>query len=144
MENATLKLTVPQILAAVDLLDPRELSEFRSGYRSHLRKRLEAAARQGDIQAIAKLLDDESLGEPLDRLLSNYAALQRPTAIELFRQDRISLERGAELAGVSLWDFKDLLTAEGVEIVVYTPPVGMLDAMVAEWKTERRLLPAVR
>jgi len=51
-------------------------------------------------------------------------AIQLWTALELFRQRRISAGKAAELAGISLADFMDITRQQGVEWTSYTTNRG--------------------
>ena len=46
--------------------------------------------------------------------------MKRTTAIDLFRRGLLSTGKAAELAGMCLADFMDLLLAHGVPVVEYT------------------------
>lgn len=76
---------------------------------------------------------DEVISDALDRLLDAYPALRRAVAVELFRQDQISLSRAAEIAGVDIWTFKEMLAAEGVEITVEANTTAELDEMISQF-----------
>ena len=75
---------------------------------------------------------DQLLSEALETLLEKYPELRLPVALELFRQDVVSLSRAAEIAGTDLWTFKDTLKAQGIPIVVEAPSTQeMAEMMVA-------------
>jgi predicted HTH domain antitoxin len=48
--------------------------------------------------------------------------LQRATVLDLVKRQAISQGRGAELLGMSLWEFRDLLAETDVPVVDLTEP----------------------
>lgn len=48
--------------------------------------------------------------------------LRSEMAVGLYRSEKISLSRAAEIAGLSLEGFKDLLEFKGIKRVVAAPP----------------------
>ncbi len=67
--------------------------------------------------------DRESLVKDAMRsLLRSRPELRGQLAIELYRQGKVSLSRAAEIGGVDMESFKELLREAGVARVV--PPVG--------------------
>ncbi len=75
--------------------------------------------------------EEEMISEALDTLLSSRPELRRGVAVELYLQDKVTLSRAAEIAGMNLWQFKDHLRARGIEILVPEETVEDLDAMIA-------------
>ncbi len=47
--------------------------------------------------------------------------LNEEMAVELYTSEKISLSRAAEIAGLSIEGFKDLLELKGIKIVVAAP-----------------------
>jgi len=39
-------------------------------------------------------------------------------AIELFREEEVTLDRAAEIAGINRWLFQDILAQRGIKIIV--------------------------
>ncbi|MGM0400399.1 MAG: UPF0175 family protein [Chloroflexota bacterium] len=80
--------------------------------------------------------DQEALIEDaLRALLRSKPDLRRQLAIELYKQGRISLSRGAEIEGVDIESFKESLREAGVPRIV--PPRG--DAVQDEMRWLRQL-----
>ena len=77
---------------------------------------------------------DQLLSEALETLLEKYPELRLPVALELFRQDVVSLSRAAEIAGTDLWTFKDTLRAQGIPLVVEAPSAQEMDEMMSALK----------
>ena len=80
--------------------------------------------------------DKEALMDDAVRaLLRSKPRLRRQLAVELYRQGKISLSRGAEIEGVDLESFKESLREAGVPRSV--PPVG--DALQDETRWIKNL-----
>jgi len=63
--------------------------------------------------------DKEELREDaLRALIRSKPHLKKELAVELYRRNEISLSRGAEIAGLHLEDFKELLSEKGIKIKV--------------------------
>ncbi|MEP7200780.1 MAG: UPF0175 family protein [Chloroflexota bacterium] len=60
---------------------------------------------------------DQVLTDALDALMARDPALREAVAIELYRQDSVSLSRAAEIAGMDRWSFADALRAHQIEIM---------------------------
>jgi predicted HTH domain antitoxin len=75
--------------------------------------------------------EEEILSEALDALLSSRPQLRRDVAMELYLGDKVTLSRAAEIAGMNLWQFRDHLRAQGIEILVPEETEEDLDAMIA-------------
>jgi len=61
---------------------------------------------------------DELIEDALRALIRSKPNLRRELAVELYDRREISLSRGAEIAGLNLEDFKDLLLEKDVKIKV--------------------------
>ena len=77
---------------------------------------------------------DQLLSEALETLLEKYPELRLPVALELFRQDVVSLSRAAEIAGTDLWTFKNTLRVQGIPIVVEAPSTQEMDEMIKAFR----------
>lgn len=64
-------------------------------------------------------------------LLTLRPELKAELAVLLYTQEEVSLGRAAELAGMSREEFKNLLTARGIERRLFTPNVASVDADVS-------------
>jgi len=49
----------------------------------------------------------------------------------MYLQDKVTLSRAAEIAGMNLWQFRDHLRAQGVEIIVPEETKETLDTMIS-------------
>jgi len=95
----------------------------------------EAAFWKAKLQTIMSVgtwqTEEEILSEALDALLSSRPELRQDVATELYLQDKVTLSRAAEIAGMNLWQFRDHLRAQGIEILVPEETEDNLDAMIA-------------
>ncbi len=73
---------------------------------------------QAVTQAGAYKSKEEAIGHALEVLLAANPQLRLNTAIELYRQEKVTLSRAAEIAGLE-WDaFKEKLRERGIEVMV--------------------------
>ena len=68
------------------------------------------------VQAGAYTSKEEAIGHALEVLLAANAPLRIKTAVELYRQETVTLARAAEMAGLELEAFKDQLELLQVSI----------------------------
>jgi len=54
-------------------------------------------------------------------MLDVKPSLKQDTAVELYKSEKVSLSRAAEISGTSLEGFKDLLELKGMKRVVAAP-----------------------
>jgi predicted HTH domain antitoxin len=78
---------------------------------------LEAVVRAGGYAS-----KQEAVGHALEVLLAANPDLRRRTAIELYRQGKVTLLRAAEIAELELEAFKKILTDDHVSIRVDEAP----------------------
>jgi predicted HTH domain antitoxin len=77
---------------------------------------------QAVTQAGAYKSKEEVIGHALEVLLAANLQLRVNTAIELYRQEKVTFSRAAEIAGLE-WDaFKEQLREHGVEVTVAESP----------------------
>jgi predicted HTH domain antitoxin len=74
------------------------------------------------VQAGGYGSEKEAVGHALEVLLWANPHLRTSTAVELYRQDRVTLARAAEIAGLGLEAFKEKLAEHGVPIRADEPP----------------------
>src|SRR3989339_440580 len=60
----------------------------------------------------------EVVRDALRELFQSKSNLRIASAVELYKKERVSLGRAAELAGVTSIEFKDILKDKGVKIVI--------------------------
>ena len=73
---------------------------------------------------------EDLIGDALRALLRAKPELRSDLAVELYRTGRVSLSRAAEVCGMNLEDFKELLKEKGVKIKVPSIPADEVDEEV--------------
>ena len=73
-------------------------------------------------QAGAYKSKEEVIGHALEVLLAANPQLRLNTAIELYRQDKVTLSRAAEVAGLEWDSFKEKLSERGIKVTVEESP----------------------
>lgn len=75
-----------------------------------------------EIEAIvnAGIFKDRSdfLREAINTFFAVKPKMRLEAAIQLFKDNRITLGRAAEIAGIDRWQLKDILTDRGINIIV--------------------------
>lgn len=79
----------------------------------------------------------ELIEDALRALIRAKPELKRDVAIELYKKNEVSLSRAAEICGLNIEDFKELLKERGIKILVPSIPVEEVDEEV------KRILEAV-
>ena len=80
---------------------------------------------------------DQLLSEALETLLEKYPELRLPVALELFRQDVVSLSRAAEIASIDRWAFQDELRVHGIEIVIAVEDPAVMDVAIKAFEARQ-------
>ncbi len=73
---------------------------------------------------------EELLTDALRALIRAKPELKRDVAIELYKKMEISLSRAAEICGLNIEDFKELLKEKGFKIPVPDVPIKEIDKEV--------------
>ncbi|MEA1998442.1 MAG: UPF0175 family protein, partial [Euryarchaeota archaeon] len=58
-------------------------------------------------------------------------------AIEMYRSGRVSLGRATELAGMSIFEFKEILKERGIKMVVEAPTKEEMDRQIERLEEDR-------
>ena len=82
-----------------------------------LEDELRALVRAGDYRS-----KEEAIGHALEVLLAANPQLRLNTAVELYRQGKVTLSRAAEIAGLEWETFKERLAEQNVPIAVDESP----------------------
>ena len=82
-----------------------------------LEDELRAVVQAGDYKS-----KEAAIGHALEVLLAANVPLRINTAVELYRQEKVTLTRAAEIAGLELETFKARLAEQGVSILINEPP----------------------
>ena len=73
---------------------------------------------------------EEVIKDALRALIRAKPELKRDIAIELYKRKEVSLSRAAEICGLNIEDFKELLKERGIKIQVPDIPVEEVDEEV--------------
>lgn len=87
-----------------------------------MEKEMEALIRSGYYSSKSDVVKDA-----LRFLLENKTNLKIAAAIEMYGREEISLGRAAEISGLSIEEFKDVLKSRGIKIVVKAPSKRDMD-----------------
>ena len=74
---------------------------------------------------------EDLLTDALRALIRARPELKRDVALALYKRRDISLSRGAEICGLNIEDFKELLGERGIKIIVPDIPVEEIELEVA-------------
>ena len=74
--------------------------------------------------------EKELMEDALRTLLRAKPELKRDVAIELYKKSEVSLSRAAEICGLNIEDFKEVLKEKGIKISVPSIPVEEVDEEV--------------
>lgn len=72
----------------------------------------------------------ELIDDALRALIRAKPELKRDMAIELYKKREVSLSRAAEICGLNIEDFKELLKEKGLKVEVPSIPVEEIDEEV--------------
>jgi predicted HTH domain antitoxin len=89
------------------------------------------AVQELEVDALVKAGIFHSRGEAVEEALSLMFAtrphLRVEAAIQLLKDGAVTMGRAAEIAGVTRWEFEDLLANHGIELTVTCDPAEELD-----------------
>lgn len=80
---------------------------------------------------------DSFIEEAVKYMLSSRGDLKINAAVEMYSSKDVSLGRAAELAGLSLFEFKEILKARGIKIVVDAPSREEMDGQIKQMEEAR-------
>ena len=69
---------------------------------------------------------DNLLDDAFRTMLEVRPALKTEMAVELYKVEKVSLSRAAEIAGMSIEGFKNILEGRGMKIIVKAPSMGKI------------------
>ncbi|MEA3294345.1 MAG: UPF0175 family protein [Euryarchaeota archaeon] len=75
--------------------------------------------------------------EAIKYMLVNRGDLKTNAAVEMYRFREVSLGRAAELAGLSIFEFKEILKARRIKIVVEAPTSEDIDRQIKQMGNAR-------
>lgn len=79
---------------------------------------------------------EEVINEALGTFFAVKPELRLEAAIELYKEDKVTLSRAAEIAGLTIWRFKDILVNRGASITTPSFTKEELDKQIEELKKE--------
>ncbi len=82
--------------------------------------------------------EEEALREVVSTWFAMNPNQRLEVAIELFREDKVTLNRAAEIAGLNRWRFQDILAQRGVKVVVEADSTEELKAAAAAIRRRAR------
>lgn len=80
---------------------------------------------------------DSFIEEAVKYMLSSRGDLKINAAVEMYSSKDISLGRAAELAGLSIFEFKEILRGRGIKIVVDAPSREEMDGQIKQMEEAR-------
>ena len=80
---------------------------------------------------------DSFIEEAVKYMLSSRGDLKINAAVEMYNSNDVSLGRAAELAGLSIFEFKEILKARGIKIVVEAPSREETDQQIRQMEEAR-------
>ena len=75
--------------------------------------------------------------EAVKYMLANRGDLKINAAVEMYRSREVSLGRAAELAGLSIFEFKEILKARGIKIVIEAPTSEDINRQIKQMEIAR-------
>ena len=70
-------------------------------------------------------------------MMSSRGDLKINAAVQKYSSGEVSLGRAAELAGLSIFEFNEILKARGIKIVVAAPSKEEIDRQISEIEKTR-------
>ncbi|MCI0392542.1 MAG: UPF0175 family protein [Acidobacteria bacterium] len=70
---------------------------------------------------------EEVISDAVRNLLLNNRSLRLELALDLFKNDEVSLGRASEIAGHDRWQFEEILSERGIPIVIETDSAEAMD-----------------
>jgi len=80
---------------------------------------------------------DSFIEEAVKYMLSSRGDLKINAAVEMYSSKDVSLGRAAELAGLSIFEFKEILKARGIKIVVDAPSREEMNGQIKQMEEAR-------
>ncbi|MGH9767413.1 MAG: UPF0175 family protein [Blastocatellia bacterium] len=74
---------------------------------------------------------EEVISDAVRNLLLNNRSLRLELALDLFKNDEVSLGRAAEIAGLDRWQFEEILSERGIPIVIEADSAEAMDEDLA-------------
>ena len=80
---------------------------------------------------------DSFIEESVKYMLVSRGDLKINAAVEMYRSGDVSLARAAEVAGMSIFEFKEVLKTRGITMVVEAPSKEEIDSQIKRMEDAR-------
>lgn len=80
---------------------------------------------------------DSFIEESVKYMLVSRGDLKINAAVEMYRSGDVSLARAAEVAGTSIFEFKEVLKTRGITMVVEAPSKEEIDSQIKRMEDAR-------
>ena len=80
---------------------------------------------------------DSFIEESVKYMLVNRGDLKINAAVEMYRSGDVSLARAAEVAGMSIFEFKEVLKTRGITMVVEAPSKEEINSQIKRMEDAR-------
>jgi len=80
---------------------------------------------------------DRLIEEAIKYMMASRGDLKINAAVQMYSSGEVSLGRAAELAGLSIFELKEILKARGIKIVVEAPSKEEIDRRISEIEKTR-------
>lgn len=80
---------------------------------------------------------DSFIEESVKYMLVSHGDLKINAAVEIYRSGDVSLARAAEVAGMSIFEFKEVLKTRGITMVVEAPSKEEIDSQIKRMEDAR-------
>ena len=80
---------------------------------------------------------DSFIEESVKYMLISRGDLKMNAAVEMYRSKDVSLALAAEMAGMSIFEFKELLKTRGITMVVEAPSKEEIDSQIKSMEDAR-------
>ena len=96
---------------------------------------------ENEIRALVKggyfSSKDSFIEESVKYMLVSRGDLKINAAVEMYRSNDVSLARASEVAGMSIFEFKELLKTRGIKMVVEAPSKEEIDSQIKRMEDAR-------
>ena len=96
---------------------------------------------ENEIRALVKggyfRSKDSFIEESVKYMLVSRSDLKINAAVEMYRSKDVSLAKAAEVAGMSIFEFKDILKTRGIKMVVEAPSKEEIDSQIKRMEDAR-------
>lgn len=80
---------------------------------------------------------DRLIEEAIKYMMASRGDLKINAAVQMYSSEEVSIGRASELAGLSIFEFKEILKARSIKIVVEAPSKEEIDWQISEIEKTR-------